>query len=104
MCCTDVHVDSTVLLYPQLYWSRELHPIPLTTAKPIVPCNICVLFSVRTLPNAKETLEAARQKGLLVAHAPITCECTGAKNLSVGHRVAPVLLVGLESRTGLCSS
>lgn len=28
--------------------------------------------SVGTLPNAKETLRAARDKGLLVAHCPIT--------------------------------
>lgn len=42
----------------------------LTTAVCADPFHCC---SVGTLDNAKETLQAARDMGLLVAHAPITC-------------------------------
>lgn len=47
---------------------------------PLLSClvtNIVWVFtccSVGTLANAKEVLDAARQKGLLVAHCPITCK------------------------------
>jgi hypothetical protein len=54
---------------PQQHVCRMNHPnFSLPNPMPVVAC------STNMLANAKATMDAAREKGVLICHCPITCE------------------------------
>jgi len=67
-----------VQLFAQAHHAQQLIHVPaLTDCLLMVPCAAAIalqLSSNNMLENAKETADAARAKGTLILHCPITCK------------------------------